>query len=51
MPGTAAELNLPLAARASFTNSATVLIFIEAGTPTPRMVDEKRAAGISSLGS
>ena len=38
MPGTAAELNLPVRARASFTNSATVLIFIEAGTPTPRMV-------------
>jgi hypothetical protein len=33
-------LNLPGSARARFTNSATVLIFIEDGTPTPRMVEE-----------
>ena len=51
MPGTAAELNLPSLACAAFTNSATVLMFIDVGTPIERMVEEKRAVGTMSFGS
>ena len=50
MPGTTAALNLPGSARARATNSATVPMFMDAGTPTARIVLEMRAIGTRSAG-
>src|SRR6476619_4441234 len=50
IPGTTAALNFPGSARARGTNSASVLIFMDSGTPTPRMVLEIRASGTRSAG-
>ena len=50
MPGTTAALNFPGSARARATNSASVSILIDAGTPTARIVFETRAIGTRSAG-
>jgi hypothetical protein len=48
--GTTAALSFPGSARARATNSASVAMFMDCGTPTARMVLDTRAIGTRSAG-